>query len=151
MERRPDERESVSLSRIFPNSQEAVFDAWTNPEHMKGWWQFGEGWITDVALVDLRKGGEFRIGATNAKTGDTLVVRGVYHEIVPPRRLTFTFIIEGQISTEGEELVTVEFQDLHGDTKMELTHTRIKRDESRTLREKGWEAMLGHLETFLSK
>jgi uncharacterized protein YndB with AHSA1/START domain len=139
----------VSLTRIFPASPEVVFEAWTNPEHMKGWWKFGEGWITDVASVDLRKGGEFRIGASHVKTGETLVVRGVYHEVVPAKRLTFSFILEGGIATENEELVTVQFEDFHGDTRMELTHSNLKKDESRILREKGWEAMLGNLAILL--
>lgn len=150
MERAPDGRQSISVSRIFPNSPQEVFDAWTTPEKMKGWWKFGDDWTTDEASVDLRKGGEFRIGATHQKTGEVLSVRGVYYEVVPSRKLTFSFIIEGQIATADEELVTVEFHDFHGDTRMDLTHTRIKKDGSALLRKRGWESMLANLSVLLA-
>jgi uncharacterized protein YndB with AHSA1/START domain len=151
MAERSEELQSLSITRVFPNPPNIVFDAWTNPEHLKNWWRITEGWAANIVSVDLRRGGAFRLGLKALAGGETHIVNGIYHEIIPPRKLVFSFNVEGEKTSQTEELVTIEFHDFHGDTRMELTHTRIRRGEPRVVRENGWEATLGSLGAYLSR
>jgi len=149
MSKRSEDLLTISLTRVFAASPASVFDAWTNPKHLKNWWKIDEGWAVNIADLDLRNGGTFRLGLRAQDTGDTHVVSGTYYEVVPPRKLVFSFVVEGEEQSEIEERVTVEFSDLHGDTKVDLTHARIRKGESTTFRERSWEAILGNLGAYL--
>jgi uncharacterized protein YndB with AHSA1/START domain len=136
---------------VFPQPPSVVYDAWTKPEILRIWWKIGDGWITDKVEANVEVGGGFVLGATEKKSGLTHVVRGVYHEVVPSKRLVFSFEVEGEESSIHEELVTVEFSDLYGDTRMNLTHTKIRKGDPKILRTVGWEANLGQLAGYLSE
>ena len=53
------ERELV-ITRIFDAPRELVFQAWTDPEHLKKWWG-PHGFTNPVCDVDLRLGGRWSI------------------------------------------------------------------------------------------
>jgi uncharacterized protein YndB with AHSA1/START domain len=67
---------TIRITRSFPSSRERVFRAWTNPEEIKKWWKIGEGWSLTIAEVDLRVGGEFRIGMRYSSGEATHLVKG---------------------------------------------------------------------------
>ena len=103
----------------------------------------------DVNCVDLRKGGAFRLGLRSLGGEESHVVHGTYHEVVPPQKLVFSFIVEGEEKSEVEELVAITFEDFHGDTRMELTHDKIRKGGPVTSRLRGWEANVANLSQFL--
>ena len=82
----PTDRE-ILLTRTFEAPRTAVFEAWTNPEHVKHWWD-PSGVPLSSCEIDLRPGGSFRW--VNSAHGGEHVFTGTYREIMPPERLVFT-------------------------------------------------------------
>jgi uncharacterized protein YndB with AHSA1/START domain len=82
----PTDRE-ILLTRTFEAPRAAVFDAWTNAEHVKHWWD-PSGVPLSCCEIDLRPGGSFRW--VNSAHGGEHPFTGTYREIKPPERLVFT-------------------------------------------------------------
>ena len=135
------ENYTLSITRDFKASPEKVFQAWTDPEILVKW--FGPKEVsTESAQIDLRIGGEYHF---TLKLPDGKIVdhHGEYREIDPPKKLVFTGILDGQgcAGSEGvfaETLVTVEFQDLGGATRLVLTHDFLPTQDSRDSHSFGW-------------
>ncbi|WP_029270304.1 SRPBCC family protein [Flavobacterium sp. KJJ] len=49
----------IVSSRIVNASQELVFEAWTNPNHLKNWWG-PKGFTNSFSEFDLRPGGKWK-------------------------------------------------------------------------------------------
>ena len=113
------EREVV-ITRIFDAPRALVFQAWTDPKHLKRWW--GPKMFTNpVCEVDARVGGAWRI-VMRSPDGVDYPCGGVYREIVEPERLVFTNIAtdnDGNPILDG--LTTVTFEEQGGKTKLTLT------------------------------
>ncbi|MFC7489321.1 MULTISPECIES: SRPBCC family protein [unclassified Knoellia] len=77
------------ITRTFPASAELVFEAMTNPEHIRRWWGAGHGTMT-ACEVDLRVGGAWHFAQTAGSTGDEVSFSGHYKEIERPGRLVHT-------------------------------------------------------------
>jgi len=77
----------ILLTRTFEAPRAAVFDAWTNAEHVKHWWD-PSGVPLSSCEIDLRPGGSFRW--VNSAHGGEHSFAGTYLEITPPERLVFT-------------------------------------------------------------
>lgn len=132
---------TVSLTREFNVPRERVFEAWTNPEMLTQW--FGPREVTtQAAQVDLRVGGKYRL-TLQEPNGNVIDHGGEYREIDPPRRLVFTWVLEGQ-NCEGSEgqfaetVVTLEFQESGASTRLILTHEFLPSEESKEGHTMGW-------------
>lgn len=90
MEPRLAERPSLTLTRRYPVAPEKVWRAWTEPEAVKRWFGPGPGEPVSAAELDVRVGGRFRIvfGGADGKAHECA---GVYREVVPNRKLVFTW------------------------------------------------------------
>ncbi len=96
------EREIV-MTRVFDAPRNLVFDAFSKPELLKQW--FGpHGWSLLTCEVDFRVGGGFRF-VLRGPDGQEMGMRGVYREIVPPKRSVH---VESFDDFPGESLVTAE-------------------------------------------
>ncbi len=76
---------TISMTRTFAAPRASVFEAWTNPEHIKQWWD-PTGARLSLCEVDLRPDGHFRFVSDSAHA---LEFSGVYRVIDPPHRLVF--------------------------------------------------------------
>ena len=135
---------TLRMSRVIKANPETVFRAWTDPEQMKQWCA-PEGVAVVIAEVDLSVGGRHHIRMESPE-GTIYNAVGVYREIDPPRRLSYTWRWEEEEHDVGETLVTVEFNDLGGSTEVVLTHDLFPNAEARTGHEQGWESCLNRLE-----
>jgi uncharacterized protein YndB with AHSA1/START domain len=78
-------------------------------------------------------------------------VTGVFREILPPRRLVFTWTWEAPDPHAGlETLVTVELLASGGDTEVVVTHEWFPTAATRDRHEAGWRATLDRLEEVLA-
>jgi uncharacterized protein YndB with AHSA1/START domain len=77
------------ITRTFPGTAELVFEAMTNPEHIRKWWGAGHGTMT-VCEVDLREGGAWHFAQTAGSTGDEVSFSGHYKQIDRPGHLVHT-------------------------------------------------------------
>ena len=113
----PSDRE-IRMTRLFDAPRSLVFEAMTNPEHVRRWWGcLGEGYSVPVCEIDLRPGGKWRF--VNRHPNGEAGFNGEYREITPPSRLVFTEIFEEY--PDSVSVVTAEFTEEAGKTRLTAT------------------------------
>lgn len=121
----PSERETV-ITRVFDAPRDLVFEAMTNPEHVKRWYGLRRNILT-VCEIDLRPGGAWRFVQTSPD-GQETAFSGIYREVDPPNRLVSTEEYEAMPGTGY--LVTVTFEEQNGTTTV-TSHLLYKSQEHR--------------------
>lgn len=141
------ERELV-LTRIFDAPRRLVFQAWTDPDHLVHW--LGpQGFTGTILKMEVRPGGTYRFHM-RGPDGGNLWRQGVYHEVVAPERLVFTYAWEAPEGTPGHEtLVTVTFEEHEGKTKLTLRQALFESVTKRDEHQGGWSSSLARLATYL--
>jgi uncharacterized protein YndB with AHSA1/START domain len=147
MEQRLATKPSLTLSRHYPVAPEKVWRAWTDPEAVKRWWGPGPGEPVSLAELDVRVGGRFRIvfGGPDGKMHECA---GTYKEVVPNRKLVFTWSWPNT-TPERVSVVTIVFKDLNGKTELMFTHEQLFDEKVRDDHKRGWSSSLDKLEQFL--
>jgi uncharacterized protein YndB with AHSA1/START domain len=112
----PSDRE-VAITRVVDAPRRLVFDAYTNPTHLRQWMLGPEGWSMPVCEIDLRPGGAFRYVWRKAD-GAEMTIAGSVREVVPPHRLVTT---ESWGPEWPETVNTVVFTESGGQTTITLT------------------------------
>lgn len=108
-------REMV-MTRVFDAARELVFKTYTDPKLLPQWW--GMGGTTTVDKMDVQPGGLWRY-VQHDDSGNQYAFSGVYQEVVPPERLSYTFEFEAM---PGHVLVeTILFEEEDGKTKLTST------------------------------
>lgn len=131
----------VRIRRLLPASPEQVFQAWTDEESLRQWMSpYGEA----RATIDLRVGGCFRIVMLGE--GVELEHTGEYREIVPPRRLVFTW--RSEFTDRQATVVTVVLRPEGDQTELVLTHELLP-DEEAGPHEFGWGKIVDNLQAHL--
>lgn len=155
------------LTRKFNVPKELVYKVWTNKKHVEQWW--GPHFIKKNKIeMDVRVGGSYQFIMCDPN-GAEYPMKGIYTEIVPNKRLTYTCNLDGHpdswqdmvrnnltkkdASIDSE--VTVLFEDEAGGTKL----TIISRFASEDVRnafvkmqmKEGWTESLEKFETELNK
>jgi len=142
------ERPSLTLRRHYPVAPEKVWRAWTDPQALKAW--FGPEEIVSVPLaeVDLRVGGRFRV-AMRAADGETHDVSGVYQELVPNRKLVFSWAWRS--TPERESRVTVRIEPDGTGCELVLLHEQFFDEAARDGHSHGWTGAMVKLERWLAQ
>ncbi len=138
---------SLTLKRTLKAPAEKVFAAWTQQDSLKRWFTPSEGTAVPVVEADVRVGGRYRIIMRRAD-GEEHRIGGVYREIVPGRKLVFTWAWES--TPERESLVTVEIEPAAGGCELTLTHERFFDEEARDRHQQGWTGVLERLTRHLA-
>ena len=136
---------SVTIVRRIKAPPARVYAAITTPELMLQWWGPDAG-PTLRAEADVRPGGRFSI-VFRLLNGDEHNPAGVYREVVPDRKLVFTWEWPGM--PERASLVTFLLKPLDGGTELTLTHERLPDEAARVSHERGWSGLLDKLTVFL--
>jgi uncharacterized protein YndB with AHSA1/START domain len=137
----------VYMRREFAAPRAVVFAAWTDERLIARWWA-SRDYTTLACKMDVRPGGAWsrRLMAPN---GGLISEHGVYHEVVAPERLVFTYSSEGVRIVDRETLVTVTFLDRGGRTVLTLRHSGLPNEEARALHDGGWARCLDRFATDL--
>jgi uncharacterized protein YndB with AHSA1/START domain len=107
-------RQEIVLRRVLDAPRELVFKTMTDPSLIPNWWG-PKGLTTVVEKMDVRPGGAWRF-VQRDPDGNEFAFNGVYHEVLPPERLVYTFEFEG---VPGHVLLeTVTFEELDGKTRL---------------------------------
>ena len=149
---------TVQVRRIFSAPRERVFRAWTELEALKHWMcRDVESHQVRFLQLDVRPNGRYEIEVKTPE-GVCYIGGGVYREVNPPAKLSFTWLWKTMpekpdASTQTEDsLVTVEFFERGADsTEVVLTHEMLTTEESRTSHKKGWEGCFDKLAEYLKK
>jgi uncharacterized protein YndB with AHSA1/START domain len=136
---------TLVVRKLIQATPERLFDAWTAPAQLQKWW--GPEGVTCIdPEVDLRVGGRYRIG-NRLPDGKILWIAGEFEIIEPPRRLTYSWRLEG---VPGEtERVTVRFESRGSATEVVVTHERIPNETLRDQHQYGWRGCLDGLAEYL--
>ena len=140
-------RPSLTLTRRLSAAPEKVYAAWADAERLVQW--FGPAAVDAGSVkadIDLRVGGRYRI-SFNAK-GTYNEVGGVYREVVPNRRLVFTWAWHS--TPERESLVTISIKPEGNGTLLTFLHEQFADETARDNHERGWTELLGKLESYLA-
>ncbi|HEY4141472.1 MAG TPA: SRPBCC domain-containing protein [Pseudolabrys sp.] len=136
---------SLTIKRRFNVAPEKVYAAWIDPEKMSRW--LGPPNVIKVnTTTDVTIGGRYTIQMI--VPNDEHNVTGVYREIVPNRKLVFTW---GWHSTpERESLVTVTFMPDGDGTLMTLHHEQFFDEAARDRHEQGWTVIIPRLDALFT-
>ena len=134
---------SVTIVRRIKASPAKVWAAITRPDQMIQWWGPDAG-PTLRADVDVRPGGRFSV-VFRLLNGDEHNPTGIYREVVPDRKLVFTWDLPG----ERESLVTFLLEPTDGGTELTLLHEHLSDEAERESHEQGWRGLLDKLPLFL--
>ena len=134
----------LHLTRVLDAPRERVFRAWTDPEELKRWWG-PRGYVTRSAEIDLRAGGNYRLGMAKLPDGPTFYLTGTFTLVEPPTHLAYTWRWEAE-PEQGETLVTVTFRDLSREsTEVTVTHERFPSEKIADDHARGWAGCLDRL------
>ena len=136
---------SVTIVRRIKAPPAKVWAAITRPEQMIRWWGPDAG-PTLSAVADVRPGGRFSI-VFRLLNGDEHNPTGLYREVVPEKKLVFTW--DWPEMPERESLVTFVLEPLDGGTELTLIHEQLPDEEARESHEAGWKGLLDKLPIFL--
>src|SRR5439155_1144130 len=81
--KRPVDTRALVITRLFDAPRERLWQAWTDPEHVKRWWG-PKGFTTPLCTIDLRVGGEL-LYCMRSPEGKDYWSKNVYREIVVER------------------------------------------------------------------
>jgi len=138
----------LRIERTFAASAEDLFDAWTSPEVMRRWLHCGPDWVTPVADVDLRVGGQVRV-VMRRPDGTESEMRGEYTVIDRPNRLEMAWTFYDD--PENLQLIELAFSERgDGTTTAVLVNSRISTDERRAGQDWGWRSCLDELGALLA-
>jgi uncharacterized protein YndB with AHSA1/START domain len=140
---------TLEITRVFDAPRELVFKVWTQPEHLVRWWG-PKGFTTPSCQVDVRPGGAYRTLIRSAD-GKEHCMRGVYREVTEPERLVMTFAWEDEAGNPGHEtLVTVDFADQAGKTRLTFRHGVFETVADRDSHFGGWSSFMDRLAEYLA-
>jgi uncharacterized protein YndB with AHSA1/START domain len=127
----------LTITRTYDAPASLVFQIWSEREHMQQWLGPQRFRCTSLTL-DFRPGGAWR-GCIESEQYGALWMGGVYREIVPDRRLVFTFAWdEGPDEPGLQTLVTVTFSERDGKTTQTFHQTPFVDEAARDSHIGGW-------------
>jgi uncharacterized protein YndB with AHSA1/START domain len=132
----------LQIVRQLSHEPARVFSALTDPAKMSQWFVCLENGRVKVTN-DLRQGGKYVIEMSNDEK--TAVIHGVYLEIVPPKKLVFTW----NSDSAKESKVTIDLWPIPEGTKLVITHELP--EEAIPGHREGWIVCFDNLETFLGR
>jgi uncharacterized protein YndB with AHSA1/START domain len=112
----PSDREIV-LTRTFNAPRKLVWEAVTQPEHVRKWYGCAAFTIT-VCEIDLRVGGAYRY-TMSAPDGVDHTMTGIYREIEAPERIVHTERYQTTGLTTPDALVTMTLTEQGGRTRLQ--------------------------------
>ena len=102
----------LKISQHLKSSINKVWDAWTNPNHIKNWW--GPSGVTaDIHKMDVKTDGEWNLDITVAD-GKKFPNKSLYKEIIPNSKIVFEHF-------NPNYLATITFESKGHDTLMNWT------------------------------
>jgi len=137
------ERPSLSIVRKLDAAPGKVWRAITEPEMLKKWMAPSDDFKVPTAETDLLVGGRYRI-VMHAPDGEVQDVSGAYREVVPNKKLVYTWAWKS--TPERESIVTIELRAAGSGTELTLRHEQFADAEARDRHQHGWMGCVSRLE-----
>jgi uncharacterized protein YndB with AHSA1/START domain len=136
----------LRLTRRYPVAAEKVWRAWTDPQALSRWFGPGDTRGEAQAQIDLRPGGRWHIRFFT-EDGQDHDVSGVYREVEPLRKLSFTWAWKS--TPERVSLVTIVLREAEGGTELDFMHERFFDRAAAEGHTRGWTAAFAKLDALL--
>lgn len=152
-------KDAIVIERFFDVPVDVIWQMWTQPEHFKNWYG-PQGFTVPVAEMDVRIGGKHLFCMESPDGSRKMWSTGEYTEIVPNVRLVYT---DSMADENGNVLlpsafgmaddypvtteVTVLLEDLHGRTKMVVTHAGVPANGGA---DEGWEQSFAKMLNYIA-
>jgi uncharacterized protein YndB with AHSA1/START domain len=137
---------SLTLQRRLNAAPAKVFRAWTEPAQFMTWMHPGGSDVVRAEL-DVRVDGRYVI-VYRKPDGNEVEVGGRYLEVVPDRKLVFTWV--WRYSPEHESQVTLLLEPDGDATWLTLTHERLADDAQCEDHRRGWTDGIDSLERYVA-
>ena len=150
---------SFVIERFYSASPRRVFAAWSDPAAKRSWFVEGEGWDIQSYEIDFREGGGeksmfgFRRGEEVFGEKTTFSNETVFTEIIENERIVFTYSMARNGVRFSVSLATVEINAADNGSRLIFTEhgAFFEGGDNVTMREQGWQELLGKLDTFLAQ
>ena len=134
---------ALRIERTLRAAPQKVFEAWTQAEALTRWFAPSGEFTVHISELDVRVGGRYRIEMRHV-SGRVHTATGRYLEVVPARRLAFTWgWVEDAVGGDGR--VTVELTPECGETRLVLVHENLPDADSKEKHAQGWNGCLDQL------
>lgn len=120
---------------------ETVWNAYTNPEHIKNWNAASDDWHCPKATNDLRVGGKFSSTMAARDGSMSFDFSGTYDEIIPHKLIAYTL--------EDGRKVEVEFQSDEHCTNV-IIEFEPEKENSTEMQQNGWQAILDNFAEYVA-
>ncbi|MEO8739617.1 MAG: SRPBCC domain-containing protein [Casimicrobiaceae bacterium] len=140
------QKPSLRIVRIFSASPETVWHACTDPQALKQWMGPSDAYSVPIAEADVRVGGRYHI-VMKAFDGEEHDVSGVYQEVVPNRKLVYSWAWKS--APERVSRVTFQLRAAGDGTELTVLHEEFADADARERHNQGWTGCLGRLERLL--
>lgn len=141
-------KRELTIVRVFQAPRAMVWRVWTDPEHLMKWWGPTHHPATHLSM-DVRPGGKWRNCLRSVETGKELWQHGIFHEVVQPERLIFSFVWEEEGERGFENLVTITLADQGGKTLLTLHQAPFQSVGERDGHGEGWGSSFDRLADYL--
>jgi uncharacterized protein YndB with AHSA1/START domain len=143
----PVTRPSLSFKRCLNAAPAKIYAAWTDPKKIIHWFGRADAKPGSFqAEIDARTGGRFRVSFS--ANDEYYEVGGVYREVVPNRRLVFSWAWHS--TPERESQVTVSLKPDGDGTLLTLHHEQLFDQAARDGHERGWIGSLEKLANYIA-
>ena len=143
-----------TIERSFKASPARVFAAWAKAEARATWFVGGHGWSQLIREFDFREGGRERVVGRKG-TGTISDFRASYVEVIPDRRIVFTYEMLLNDVRVSVSLATIELWPEGKGARMKLTEQGAylvaydPRGDDNGSRERGTRELLDNLAKYL--
>jgi uncharacterized protein YndB with AHSA1/START domain len=137
---------SLTLKRRLKAPPASVYAAWTDPEKVVKWFGPDSGPV-EQAEFDVRVGGRYAV-TFRTENGEQHHVSGVYREVVPNQKLSFTWAWRS--TPERESLVTVLIKPDGDGSLLTLNHEKFFNEKARDDHRHGWTGCLDKLVAYFA-
>lgn len=146
MSERTVEHAAFVVERVYDASPDRVFAAWSDPQAKAQWFRGSQGEFE----LDFRVGGWER-GRGTLPDGREHAFEALYRDIVPDRRIVYTYDMHLDGNRISVSVVTVEFKPVRDGTRLVLTEQGAFLDgrEIPARRERGMGSLLDSLGQWL--
>jgi len=133
---------TIRLERRFKAPSARVFAAWAEPE-ARAKWDVPGRWIIAEQTFDFREGGR-ELKRFGPRDDPRFVADTLYLDLVPPRRIVFSYAMTSRGTPISVSLTTIEISPDGGDTHLLLTEQIVFLDgnDNAANREEGLASML---------
>ncbi len=135
---------TVEVRKVINAPVDKVFKAWTDPDQISKWFLSCESTADTRIEQDVRTGGQYRIDSIGSENKNVSMT-GTYQEVIPNKKLVFSWTNNSQDAPAKDTLVTVEFIAKGDGTEVILKHTNFVDQATAERHNMGWTRLLENL------